>query len=87
MGEVEKMGEELVSKVASRTHIPFYGVVLIVLVVFGILGAIFYFFCQRWWKKFRGDRGKGLSGGKVDIKSVQLLGQTYKEKVSVHLHP
>lgn len=83
MGEgVQKMGEEIVAKVASKTHIPFYGVILIVLVVLGVLVAIFYLCCQRWWKKLRGDRGKGMMVGKVDIKSVQLLGQTYKEKVS-----
>lgn len=79
---MEEMGEELVEKVSSKTHIPFWGVVLILLVILSFVLLVFYCCCQRWWKKWKGDKaGKGLAGGKVDIRSVQLLGQTYKEKV------
>lgn len=74
-------GEQFVTKVAAKTHIPFLGVLLIMLVIIGILIAIFYLCCQKWWKKFRSDRNKVGMVNKVDIKSVQLLGQTYKEKV------
>lgn len=82
MSSTAEKGEEFVATVASKTHIPFAGVVLIILVVVGVLVAIFYLCCQKWWKKFRADRNKVGMAGKVDIKSVQLLGQTYKEKVS-----
>ncbi|KAI1298742.1 Synaptotagmin 1 [Halotydeus destructor] len=82
MASTIDQGEQFVSKVADKTHIPFLGVVLIILVVMGVLVAIFYLCCQKWWKKVKGDRGKGgLMASKVDIKNVQLLGQTYKEKV------
>ena len=85
---VEGMGEQLVEKVSSKTHIPFWGIVLVLIVILAFVLMVFYCCCQRWWKKFRGDKaGKGGIGvgGKVDIRTVQLLGQTYKEKVSPYL--
>ena len=83
---MEQMGEQLVEKVSSKTHIPFWGIVLVLIVVLAFVLIVFYCCCQRWWRKWRGDKaGTGALGvgGKVDIRSVQLLGQTYKEKVSV----
>lgn len=87
-GGMEQMGEQLVEKVSSKTHIPFWGVVLVLLVILAFVLMVFYCCCQRWWKKWRGDKaGKsGLVGGKVDIRTVQLLGQTYKEKVCSRPH-
>jgi hypothetical protein len=75
-------GEEILETVAEKTHIPFWGVFLIFLVIVGVFVIVFYCCLQKWWRKFRGKDGKGgFMGGKVDLKSVQLLGQAYKEKV------
>lgn len=74
--------ENMVEKVATKSHIPFWGILLTLIVMVGVAVTIFYCCCQRWWRKLRADKGKTMAGGKVDIRSVQLLGQTYKEKVS-----
>lgn len=72
-----KTGEE---KAAELTGLPEWGVVaifaLIALLILGICG-----FCiRRFFKKRRTKDGKKGKG--VDLKSVQLLGSAYKEKVS-----
>ncbi|OTF78307.1 hypothetical protein BLA29_006244, partial [Euroglyphus maynei] len=80
--DVEKPMENMMKTVAKKTSIPFWAVFLIFLVIMGILALVFFCCLQRWWRKFRGKEAKGgFMGGKVDLKSVQLLGQTYKEKV------
>jgi len=79
--KVEKPVEEVLGTIANKTHIPFLVVFLIFLVIVGVFLVVFYCCLQRWWRKFRGREGKGFIGGKVDLKSVQLLGQAYKEKV------
>lgn len=52
-------------------------IVVVLLAILGIVG-----FCvRRFFKKRRGKDGKkGMKG--VDLKSVQLLGSAYKEKVT-----
>ena len=86
MAPVTEMTEHMVEKVATKSHIPFWGILLTLIVMVGVAVTIFYCCCQRWWRKLRADKGKAMAGGKVDIRSVQLLGQTYKEKVrDVHL--
>jgi len=77
----EKTIEEMLDKVAHTTHMPFWGVFLIFLVIVGVFIVVFFCCLQKWWRKIRGKDGKGFMGGKVDLRSVQLLGQTYKEKV------
>lgn len=84
--KMEKTGEEIIEKVAEKTHVPFWGVFFILLLILGIIVLVFYCCLSRWWRKFRGKEGKGFMGGKVDLKSVQLLGQAYKEKVSKHFY-
>lgn len=80
--EVEKPVENMMKTVSKKTNIPFWGVFFIFLVILGIFALVFFCCLQRWWRKFRGKETKGgFMGGKVDLKSVQLLGQTYKEKV------
>lgn len=74
-----KTGEDIMEKVAEKTHIPFTGIFLLFVVVVAVFVITFYCCLQRWWKRFR--RGESKLAGKVDFKSVQLLGQTYKEKV------
>lgn len=66
---------------------PFLAKFLVFIVVFGLIAAIFYLCLRKYFKKFlRSDRtrasGLAMTGGKVDLKNVQLLGQAYKEKVS-----
>lgn len=85
MGEVVAgdMSEHMVDKVATKSHLPFWGILLTLVVIIGVVATIFYCCCQRWWRKLRTDKAKSMAGGKVDIRSVQLLGQTYKEKVII----
>jgi synaptotagmin-1 len=76
------MEEQVVEKVVTKTGIPYWGVIFTLTIVAGFAATIFYCCCQRWYRRVRGDKAKaGLPPGKVDIRSVQLLGQTYKEKV------
>lgn len=80
--EAEKIGDkamEIADKIGHETGIPSWGVVaigiLITLIILGICG-----FCIR--RCFRKRRSKdGKKGKGVDMKSVQLLGSAYKEKV------
>lgn len=82
MGQLTDVEEQVVEKVVTRTGIPYWGVIFTLLILAGFAAAIFYCCCQRWYRRVRGgDKGKGLAPAKVDIRSVQLLGQTYKEKV------
>lgn len=80
--KIEKVGSNVTNFVADKTHIPSWGVVaifvLILLIILGICG-----FCiRRFFKKRRSKDGKkGMKG--VDMKSVQLLGSAYKEKVNI----
>ena len=83
MVRMEHAGEKMLETVSDKTHIPFWGVFFIFIVIVGIFLIVFYCCLQRWWRKFRGKEGKGFMGGKVDLKSVQLLGQAYKEKVGL----
>lgn len=68
--------------IGEKTGIPRWGVVaifvLIALIILGICG-----FCiRRCFRKRRSKDGKkGMKG--VDMKSVQLLGSAYKEKVNI----
>lgn len=80
--DIEKPVENMMKTVSKKTSIPFFVVFMIFLLVVAILALVFFCCLQRWWRKFRGKEGKGsFMGGKVDLKSVQLLGQAYKEKV------
>ncbi|XP_074595983.1 synaptotagmin-1-like [Brevipalpus obovatus] len=71
----------MVRDISKSSHMPVWSVLFVLIVIAGFLFTVFYFFCQKWWRKFRGDRAKGLAGGRVDLRAVQILGQTYKEKV------
>jgi synaptotagmin-1 len=80
--KVLKTADNVKEILAEKTHIPGWGIVgifvLILLVILGICG-----FCiRRFFKKRRSKDGKkGMKG--VDMKSVQLLGSAYKEKVNI----
>lgn len=76
------MGMNAANVIGDKTGIPAWGVVaifiLIALIILGICG-----FCiRRCFRKRRSKDGKkGMKG--VDLKSVQLLGSAYKEKVNI----
>lgn len=77
-----EVGLNVAGAIGEKTGIPTWGVVsifvLIALVILGICG-----FCiRRCFRKRRSKDGKkGMKG--VDLKSVQLLGSAYKEKVNI----
>ncbi|XP_015795912.1 synaptotagmin-1 [Tetranychus urticae] len=74
-------GKEFVEDISRSTHMPVWSVLFVLTVIAAICGLIFYCCLHKWWRRWRADKGKGLITGKVDLRSVQLLGQTYKEKV------
>jgi synaptotagmin-1 len=82
LNKAKDMGMVVAEKIGEKTGIPAWGVVgifgLIALVILGICG-----FCiRRCFRKRRSKDGKkGMKG--VDLKSVQLLGSAYKEKVNI----
>ncbi|XP_055921553.1 synaptotagmin 1 isoform X3 [Eupeodes corollae] len=80
--KVEKVGKEAVEiteKLAHKVGIPTWGVVAIIIAVCLVVLGLVFFCVRRFLKKRRTKDGKGKKG--VDMKSVQLLGSAYKEKV------
>lgn len=80
--KIQEKAFEVAGAIGEKTGIPAWGVVaifvLIALIILGICG-----FCiRRCFRKRRSKDGKkGMKG--VDLKSVQLLGSAYKEKVNI----
>lgn len=71
------------NKLAEELGIPSWGVVTIIIIVCIVILGILFFCIRRCCRKRRGKDGKkGMKG--VDLKSVQLLGSAYKEKVYYH---
>lgn len=67
-------------KLAEEIGIPTWGLVTIIIVVCIVILGICFICIRRCCRKRRGKDGKkGMKG--VDLKSVQLLGSAYKEKV------
>lgn len=81
--KLEKVGKEVTEDIAGRTGLPTWGVVAILILVLLVVFGIIFFCVRRFLKKRRTKDGKGKKG--VDMKSVQLLGSAYKEKVSICL--
>ncbi|KRF98649.1 uncharacterized protein Dwil_GK18145, isoform B [Drosophila willistoni] len=77
--KVEHAGEVVTEIISERTGLPTWGVVAIIILVFLVVFGIIFFCVRRFLKKRRTKDGKGKKG--VDMKSVQLLGSAYKEKV------
>ncbi|KAJ8681252.1 hypothetical protein QAD02_017039 [Eretmocerus hayati] len=76
---IEQTIEKSVEKLAEDAGLPTWTVVTIFIVV-GLLILGFCAFCiRRCFRKRRSKDGKKGKGG-VDLKSVQLLGSTYKDK-------
>lgn len=76
----ENIGEKLMNEISEKTHIPVWGIFMI-LIAIGLLLLCICFCCiKRWCRRRKKDTKKGLKGA-VDLKSVQLLGNAYKEKI------
>lgn len=72
--------EELLHKASVLTHIPPWGIVMILLAVALLFLCICFCCIRRWCRRRKKDGKKGIKGA-VDLKGVQLLGNAYKEKV------
>lgn len=73
---------EKTKKMLSELPIPIWASILIAIVVIIILLGILFCVCKKCCRRKKKDKGgkKGIKGA-VDLKSVQLLGSSYKEKV------
>ncbi|XP_063990947.1 synaptotagmin 1-like isoform X3 [Diachasmimorpha longicaudata] len=74
--KIENVGEEI----AAATGIPTWGVVAIFIAVGAVVLGICFCCIRRCFRKRRSKDGKKGLKGAVDLKSVQLLGGTYKDK-------
>lgn len=80
--KIEHAADEVLHKVADKSHIPFWGILLILLVIVLVIFVAFYFCLRKYWNKFKeSDKGAKFKG--LDLKSVNLIGQLGKEKVPV----
>lgn len=78
---VDKTMSKVVVKTSDMTKIPKWGVVAIFIGIILVVCGVLFFCVRRFFRKRRGKDGKkGMKG--VDLKSVQLLGSAYKEKVT-----
>jgi len=78
--KIEHAADEVLHKVAAKSHIPFWGIIFILIIILLVIVAAFYFCLSKYWRKFReSDKGSKFKG--LDLKSVNLIGQLGKEKV------
>lgn len=69
----------MVHTASDKSHIPVWGVFLILLVIVLLIFVAFYFCLAKYWRKFKeSDKGQRFKG--LDLKSVNLIGQMGKEK-------
>ncbi|XP_017763708.1 PREDICTED: synaptotagmin 1 isoform X2 [Eufriesea mexicana] len=76
----ETQVENLGKKLAEETGIPTWGLVAILIAVGVVVLGICFCCIRRCCRKRRSKDGKKGLKGAVDLKSVQLLGTTYKDK-------
>lgn len=80
--KIQEKAFEVAGAIGEKTGIPAWGVVAIFILVALIILGICGFCIRRCFRKRRSKDGKkGMKG--VDLKSVQLLGSAYKEKVNI----
>ncbi|XP_044734667.1 synaptotagmin 1 isoform X2 [Chrysoperla carnea] len=78
--EIGQTTKDIINEVSKDVGIPPWGVVAIIIGVSLVILGICFFCIRRCCRKRRAKDGKkGMKG--VDLKSVQLLGSAYKEKV------
>ncbi|XP_067137331.1 synaptotagmin-1-like isoform X1 [Centruroides vittatus] len=76
----ENISVKIMNEISEKTHIPVWAIIMILIAV-GFLVLCICFCCiKRWCRRRKKDTKKGLKGA-VDLKSVQLLGNAYKEKI------
>ncbi|XP_046388526.1 synaptotagmin 1 isoform X2 [Ischnura elegans] len=79
--DVENKAIEMADKLAHEMGIPTWGLIAIIIVVCVVVLGILFCCIRRCCRKRRTKDGKKGLKGAVDLKSVQLLGSAYKEKV------
>jgi synaptotagmin-1 len=78
--------EDLKDKVMDEfKKLPIWAIVLIIAGAILLLSCCMYCLCRRCCRKRKKKEGKKGLKGAVDLKSVQLLGNSYKEKVQPDL--
>ncbi|XP_044575446.1 synaptotagmin 1 isoform X1 [Cotesia glomerata] len=75
--KIENVGKEI----TAATGIPTWGLVAILIAVGAIVLGVCFCCIRRCFRKRRSKDGKKGLKGAVDLKGVQLLGGTYKDKV------
>ncbi|KAL0113716.1 hypothetical protein PUN28_012682 [Cardiocondyla obscurior] len=79
-GAFEREIQQLKNSIVEETGIPSWGLVAILIGVGVIVLGICFCCIRRCFRKRRSKDGKKGLKGAVDLKSVQLLGSTYKDK-------
>ncbi|XP_011702202.1 PREDICTED: synaptotagmin 1 isoform X2 [Wasmannia auropunctata] len=77
---IEREIQQIKDSIVEETGIPAWGLVAILIVVGVIVLGICFCCIRRCCRKRRSKDGKKGLKGAVDLKSVQLLGSTYKDK-------
>ncbi|XP_049833723.1 synaptotagmin 1-like isoform X1 [Schistocerca gregaria] len=85
VGDFAKTMDDIAHQAADKMHIPYWAVVAIIIGVCLIFLCICVCCIRRCCRKRRTKDGKKGLKGAVDLKSVQLLGSAYKEKVQPDL--
>lgn len=81
MHKIEVAAGDMLHTASDKSHIPFWGILLILLVIILVIFVAFYFCLAKYWRKFKeSDKGQRFKG--LDLKSVNLIGQMGKEKAS-----
>lgn len=75
----EPIGEKIMHEISDKTHVPVWGIILILIGIALLLLLICCCCIRRWCKRRKKDK-KGGKGG-VDLKGMGFLGDAYKEKV------
>ncbi|GIY39696.1 synaptotagmin 1 [Caerostris darwini] len=76
----ENFEEKIIDVIAKKTHLPMWGVVALLIIICAICVCLCICCLKRMCRRKRKDSKKSLKGA-VDLKSVQILGGSYKEKV------
>ncbi|XP_031632288.1 synaptotagmin 1 isoform X2 [Contarinia nasturtii] len=78
--KLDHIADKSVENASHLMHLPRWGVVAIFIGITILILGLLFLCIRRFFRKRRGKDGKkGMKG--VDLKSVQLLGSAYKEKV------
>lgn len=84
MHKFEVAAGDMLHTAADKSHIPFWGILIILLVIVLVIFVAFYFCLAKYWRKFKeSDKGARFKG--LDLKSVNLIGQLGKEKARLSL--